>query len=97
MIVVPQPDGSVKRFHPDALMDALVSSCDRGRAQLDGEAIPEPHPLLDALYGASEEAVEELVGVHGWGLGMLAGEEEVVRGDVERPGPEVSWSGGVCQ
>ncbi len=98
MIVVPQPDGSVKRFHPDALIDALVSSWGRIRANLDGEPLPEPHPLLDALYNASEEVVDELCGVHGEGLvGFVFGEEQIVRGDVERPGPEVTWNGGVCE
>lgn len=98
MIAVPQPDGSVKRFHPDALVDALVSSWGRIRASVDGEPLPDPHPLLDALYNASGEAVEELCRVHGDGMiGFMAGEESVVRGDVERPGPAVSWNGGVCE
>lgn len=98
MIAVPQPDGRVLRFHPDTLMDAMVSSWERGRAHIDGESLPEPHPLLDALYNASEEAVDELCGVHGEGMiGFIAGEEGVVRGDVGRPGPEVTWNGGVCE
>lgn len=95
MILVPQPDGSVKRFHPDALLDALVSSYDRGRAHLEGEPLPEPHPLLQALYSASEETVNELSEAHGMGMvGFMAGEEQIVRGDVERPGPEVTWNEG---
>lgn len=98
MIAVPQPDGSVKRFHPDELIPAMVSSWERMRASLDGEDLPEPHPLLDALYNASEETVEELCEVHGEGMvGFIAGEEQIVRGDVERPGPEVTWNGGVCE
>jgi hypothetical protein len=63
-----------------------------------GESLPEPHPLLDALYNASGEAVDELCRVHGDGMiSFMAGEERVVRGDVERPGPEVTWNGGVCE
>jgi hypothetical protein len=97
-IAVPQPDGSVKRFHPDALVEAMTSSWSRMRASLDGEPLPEPHPLLEALYNASEKTVGELSEVHGVGLvGFVAGEEAVVRGDVERPGPEVTWNGGVCE
>jgi hypothetical protein len=103
MIVVSQPDGSIKRFHPEALMDALVSNWERGVAYRAGEEpLPEPHPLLDALYNAPEEVVEELCDIPGTGMvGFIASEEVLFffRGDVERPGPEVTWNseGTVCE
>lgn len=100
MIAVPQPAGAVKRFHPDGLQEAMISSWDRMRANLDGEPLPEPHPLLDALYNASKEAVDELSEVHGSGMiEFMAGEESIVRGDIERPGPVATWNeeGTVCK
>ncbi len=100
MVVVPQPDRSEKRFHPDELVEAWLVSIDRCKAHTGGEPLPEPHPPLDALYNASEEVVNELSSVHGEGMvGFMAGEEEIYRGDAERPGPAVSWNseGTVCE
>lgn len=92
MVVVPQPDGSVKRFHPDDLVEAWLVCIARCKAHTGGETLPEPHPLLDALYNASEEVINELSAAHGKGMvGFMAGEEEIYRGDAERPGPPVMW------
>lgn len=98
MIVVPQSErfgGGVAKFPERALVEAQVSSFARLRAHGGDEPLPEPHPLLDALYRAPAGVVEELASIHGSGVSFLAGEEEVFRGDVERAslGPPAEWDG----
>ena len=53
MIVVPQRDGSVKRFPQSALKEAFLRNCDLLRARANGDSPPEPHPLQLALRNAS--------------------------------------------
>lgn len=100
LIDIPQVDGTVERFLGDAVMEAMVSHFERGRAHLDGtphEELPPPHPLVDALRGARD--LDALVGTHGTIISFLLGEEEILRGERERPGPPVTWNatGTVCE
>jgi hypothetical protein len=64
-----------------------------GAAKLAGDPLPGPHPLLDALYNGSEEALEELAKTEGTCILTLAGEEEILREDRERSGALGSWNG----
>ncbi len=100
LIAIPQIDGTIQRFYDDAVMEAMLSHYDRGRARLNGslyEDLPPAHPLVDALRGARD--LEALVRTHGTVVSFLVGEEEILRGERERPGPAVSWNdeGTVCQ
>lgn len=100
LIDIPQMDGTVQRFPEDSVTEAMVSHFERGRAHLDGtpyEDLPPPHPLVEALRGARD--LDTLVGTHGTVISFLLGEEEILRGERERPGPAVTWNeeGTVCQ
>jgi hypothetical protein len=100
MVVVPQRDGSVKRFPQRALFEALSRTWERSRAHSAGEieSAPPPHPFTVALQNAPEDALEALLEREGWGWGVLVSEEEVYTGRAERPGPPVTWNdeGTVC-
>ncbi len=102
LIAIPQTDGTVERFHEDAVMEAMVSYYERGRAHFDGspyEELPPPHPLVEALRGAGEAGLDALAKTHGTVVSFLVCEEEVLRGERERPGPAVTWNerGTVCE
>ena len=51
MIVIPQKDGTVKRFPASAKKDAYLNLCERLGA---GEDAPPEHPLLAAARNSSD-------------------------------------------
>jgi len=51
MIVIPQKDGTVKKFPQSAAKDAFLNLTDRMGA---GEDAPPEHPMIDAVRNASE-------------------------------------------
>jgi hypothetical protein len=51
MITIPQRDGTLRRFPPDAGEDALLNFIDRIGA---GEDAPPEHPLMEAARNSSE-------------------------------------------
>jgi hypothetical protein len=51
MIVIPQKDGTVKRFPPDASMDAYINFMDRLSG---GEDAPPEHSLIAAARNSSD-------------------------------------------
>ena len=51
MLVIPQRDGTVKRFPPGAGMDAYMNMMDRLGA---GEDAPPEHPLVEAARNSSD-------------------------------------------
>jgi hypothetical protein len=51
MIVIPQQDGTVKRFSSSAGMDAFMNLMDRLGA---GEVAPPEHPLIEAARTSSD-------------------------------------------
>jgi hypothetical protein len=54
------------------------------------------HPFVVALRTATN--LEALMAEHGTILGFWLGEDEIARGEAERPGPPVTWNddGTVC-
>ena len=51
MVLIPQKDGTVKRFPPSALLDAYSNFYDRLGA---GDAAPPEHPLVEAARNSSD-------------------------------------------
>jgi hypothetical protein len=51
MITIPQRDGTLRRFPPDAGEDALLNFIDRIGA---GEDAPPEHPLMEAARNSSD-------------------------------------------
>ncbi len=54
LITIPQQDGSVRKFPPDAAKDAYVNVCARLRAAYRGDEVPPEHPLLEAARNSSD-------------------------------------------
>ena len=91
-VIIPQADGSVKKFPGSAVMDAFLSMSERGKAHCHGEELPPAHPLIVAFRTVDEEAMPGLMSEHGTILGLMKGEDQIYEGLRERPEPSVSWN-----
>ena len=60
---------------------------ERGGRYFDGEDPGPAHPFVEALRDAAEGEVERLVPTQGTVLELWLGEDEIIRGERERPGP----------
>ncbi len=54
LIAIPQRDGTVRKFPPDAAPAAYVNVCARLRAAYRGDEVPPEHPLLEAARNSSD-------------------------------------------
>ena len=89
MIAIPQQDGLVKRFHRDAFMECFVHETERGRRHHFGDDPGSAHPMVEALRKVSDSELARLMGNHGTMIGHFVGEDQIIRGERERPGPPV--------
>lgn len=98
LVAVEHGDGTVSRWPlGDGLFkEVFLHETERGGRHFDGEDAGPAHPFVVALRTATN--LEALMAEHGTMLGFWVGEDEVVRGLRERPGPTVEWSedGMVC-
>ena len=98
MVTVEHEDGTVSRWPlGDALFDEVfVHEYKRGGRHFDGEEPGPAHPFVVALRTATN--LEALMSEQGTVLGLWLGEDEIIRGLRERPGPPVRWNedGTVC-
>lgn len=90
VITVEHPDGTASRFRQEAVMECFLHETERGRRHFEGEEPGEAHPLTVALRTATN--LEDLQHDNGTILGLFVGEDEILRGVRERPGPSVEWS-----
>lgn len=99
MITFELEDGTTARFYEDEFMDCFVHEMERGRRHYFGEDPGTAHPMVEALRKAEPGEVERLMSTQGTMLGFLVGEDEIIRGERERPGPAVRWNaeGTVCE
>jgi hypothetical protein len=67
----------------------LVHEYDRGKRHLEGEGPGPAHPVVEAPRGVSDAELQRLISEHGIILSMWLGEDEIIRGERERPGPPV--------
>ena len=95
-ILVEQEDGKTSRFQEEAVMDAFQHEMERGRRHHFGEEPGDAHPFVVALRTATN--MEALMAEQGTVVGLLLGEDMIMRGEIERPGPPVEWNdeGTVC-
>jgi hypothetical protein len=99
-IAVRLRDGTTARFYADEVFPgAFVHEMDRGKRDLDGGEPGPAHPFVEALRDAAPGEVERLVPTHGTIVTLMLGEDEIMRGERERPGPPVEWDdkGQVCR
>ena len=96
MVVVEHENGTTSRFQEDVVTDAFLREMERGRRHHFGEEPGDAHPFVVALRTATN--VEALMAEQGTVVGLLLGEDMIMRGEIERPGLPVEWSdeGTVC-
>jgi len=92
MITFELEDGTTARFYPDQFLECFEREFERGRRHYFGEEPGLAHPMIEALRKASDEELQRVIREHGMLLGHLVGEDLIMRGELERPGPPVSWS-----
>lgn len=98
MIVVEHEDGTRTKFREDEIFPgAFMHEMDRMRHHHDGEEPKPAHPFIVALRTASN--LDTRMAEQGTMVGHLLGEDEIMRGIRERPGPSVKWNdaGTVCE
>lgn len=90
MIVVPQRDGTVRRFYEHEVWPAcFLHEMERSKRHLSGEDPGPAHPFVEALRGAAPGVVEGLVPEQGTMILHFWGEDAIIRGEAQRPGPPV--------
>lgn len=97
LVEIPQQDGTVARFAPEDLFPgAFLHETERWRAFHNGDPVPPAHPVTEALRRARD--LDALQAQHGQLVGMLVGEDRIIRGEKKRTGPPAEWSedGTVC-
>ena len=79
-------DGTTARFYEDEVWpECFLHESARWGAEDPGPA----HPFVEALRDAAEGEVERLVPTQGTMILHFLGEDEIMRGERERPGPPV--------
>lgn len=97
LVVVELEDGKTSRFQEEEIFpECFLHEIARGRRAFDGEEPGPAHPFIVALRTANN--LEALISEQGTMIGQLLGEDEVICGVRERPGPPVEWNeeGTVC-
>ena len=83
-------DGTIARFYEDEVIpECLVHEFERGGRHYVGDDPGPAHPLVEALRDAAPGELERLIPVHGTIIGLFVGEDEIIRGERDRPGPPV--------
>ncbi len=87
MMVFELEDGSIARFPPGTYEECFLYESARGREHFFGEPVRDAHPLVKALRRAKD--LEGLMKKHGTLVGHWVGEDQIIRGERERPGSPV--------
>ena len=81
-------DGTTAHFYEDELgAELFLHEYDRGKRHFDGEDSGPTHPFVKALRNAAPGEVERLVPREGTCILHFLGEDAIMRGERERPGP----------
>jgi hypothetical protein len=91
MVTFRLEDGTTARFYEDDVSPGCFAhETERWQRDHDGEDPGPAHPFVEALRNAAPgEVVERLVPPQGTMILTLLGEEAIMRGEAERPGPPV--------
>ena len=89
MITFELEDGTTACFYSEEFMECFIHETERGRRHYFGEEPGPPHPIIEALRKVSDEEMRRVLGEHGTLLGCLFGEDQIIRGERECPGPPV--------
>jgi hypothetical protein len=89
-IVFRLKDGTPARFREDEVFPGcFLHEYERGNRHFDGKEPGPAHPFVEALRDAAEGEAERLASTQGTMILFWLGEDEIVRGVRERPGPRV--------
>jgi hypothetical protein len=80
-------NGKVARFAQGAFTECFLHEYERGRRHYDGEDPGLAHPMVEALRKAKN--LGAVMAEHGTIMGAFVGEDAIMRGEMERPGPPV--------
>ena len=90
MITFELRDGTTAKFYADEVWpECFLYEMERGKRHYFGEEPGPAHPFVEALRNAREGELERLVPTEGTFLALLVGEDEIIQGERERPGPPV--------
>ena len=88
LVVVEHEDGTTSKYRGDDIFpDAFLHETARWRRNYFDEEPGEAHPFVVALRTATN--LEALMSAEGTVVGLMLGEDEIIRGVRERPGPPV--------
>ena len=76
-------------YQGDVWPECFLHESELWRRQFDGEDPGPAHPFVEALRDAAPGEVERLVPSQGTLILLWLGEDEIIRGERERPGPPV--------
>jgi hypothetical protein len=82
-------DGTTARFYENEYMECFLHESARGRRHYFGKEVGPAHPIIEALRKVSDEELTRILHENGTLLGQLLGEDQIMRGEVERPGRPV--------
>jgi hypothetical protein len=87
MITFELEGGTTARFYEDELWpECFLHEMERGGRHFGGEDPGPAHPFVEALRNAAPGEVERLVPTQGTMILHFLGEDEIMRGEKERPG-----------
>lgn len=90
-------DGTMARFYGDEVIpECLLHEFERGNRHYIGEDPGPAHPLVEALRNAAPGEIGRLVPTQGTIITLFLGEDEIIRGERERPGPAVTETSPGC-
>jgi hypothetical protein len=82
-------DGTTARFYEDEVCPECFLHETERWMRPDGEDPGPAHPFVEALRNAAPGEVERLVPTQGTMILHFLGEDAIMRGEMERPGPPV--------
>lgn len=86
-------DGTTARLSEEELgRELFLHEWDRGRRHFEGEEPGPTHTFVEALRNAAPGEAERLVPTQGTMILHFLGEDVIMRGEMERPGPPVEWN-----
>jgi hypothetical protein len=90
MITFRLTDGTTARFYEDEVWpECFLHEHERGGRHFEGGDPGPAHPFVEALRNATPGEPERLAKTQGTIILLFLGEDEIIRGERERPGPPV--------